>query len=104
VLSDSGAMTQCKKSGLFSTTLPFEEPHTMDKKPSQRTTPPKPHAQGMGGKLDNDVNKPGAQQPTQKNEARRTAVSRSDRESLVGSHNQTRTRKGSTGRPPGAAR
>jgi hypothetical protein len=76
----------------------------MDKKPSQRTTPPKPHAQGMGGKLDNDVNKPGAQQTTQKNEARRTAVSRSDRESLVGSHNQTRTRKGSTGRPPGAAR
>jgi hypothetical protein len=76
----------------------------MDKKPLQRTTPPKPHAQGMGGKLENDVNKVGAQQPTQKNEARRTAVSRSDRESLVGSQNQTRTRKGSVNRPPGVAR
>lgn len=76
----------------------------MDKKPLQRTTPPKPHAQGMGGKLDNDVNKLGAQQPTQKNEARRTALSRSDRESLVGSQNQARTRKGSTNRPPGATR
>jgi hypothetical protein len=76
----------------------------MDKKSSQRITPPKPHAQGMGGKLDNDVNKAGAQQPTQKNEPRRTAVSRSDRESLVSSQNQTRTRKGSSSRPPGIAR
>jgi hypothetical protein len=84
--------------------LTFEEPHTMDKKPLQRTTPPKPHAPGMGGKLDNDVNKAGAQPLTQKNEPRRTAVSRSDRESLVGSQNQTRVRKGSANRPPGATR
>jgi hypothetical protein len=84
--------------------LAFEEPHTMDKKPLQRTTPPKPHAPGLGGKLENDVNKAGAQQPTQKNEPRRTAVSRSDRESLIGSQNQTRTRKGSTSRQPGTTR
>jgi hypothetical protein len=30
--------------------LAFEEPHTMDKKPLQRTIPPKPHAPGLGGK------------------------------------------------------
>ena len=47
-----------------------------------------------GGKVANDSNKSGAQNPTQKNEGRRTPESREDRQSHVGSDNQTQARKG----------
>ncbi|MDO9278433.1 MAG: hypothetical protein Q7U05_07705 [Polaromonas sp.] len=73
----------------------------MDKKQLQRMNQPKPHAPGMGGKLENDANKAGHQKPTQKNEGRRTAISRSDRETLLGSQNQTSARKGRISRPNG---
>jgi hypothetical protein len=73
----------------------------MHKKPLPNVNQRKAHAPGMGGKLENDVNKVGLQKPTQKNEGRRTAISRSDRSSLVGSQNQTRARKGKISRPPG---
>ena len=49
------------------------------------------------GKVENDFNKVGEQKPTQKNEGRRTPQSRHDRESQVGSHNQTQSRKGGGG-------
>lgn len=73
----------------------------MDKKSLPNQNQRKANSPGMGGKLENDVNKMGLQKPTQKNEGRRTAVSRSDRSSLVGSQNQTRARKGKITRPPG---
>lgn len=46
------------------------------------------------GKVENDRNKPGAQGATQKNEAQRSPLSRSDRESQVGT-NQSQARRGS---------
>lgn len=49
------------------------------------------------GKVANDNNQQGGQQPTQKNEGKRTPQSRSDRESQAGSDNQSQTRKGSAG-------
>ena len=42
-------------------------------------------------------NKVGTQQPTQKNEGRRTPDSRNDRESQAGSSNQAQQRRGRTG-------
>jgi hypothetical protein len=51
----------------------------------------------LSGKADNDFNKQGSQNPTQRNEGRRTPQSRSDRESQVGSHNQSQTRQGGPG-------
>ncbi len=50
------------------------------------------------GKVANDHNKVGEQALTQKNEARRTSDSRSDREAHLGSSNQTQSRRGNTGR------
>ncbi len=61
----------------------------------------KPSMQGAGGKVENDHNKSGAQPATQKNEAQRTPLSRSDRESKVGSDNQVRARMGGPGAPMG---
>ncbi|MBI2769086.1 MAG: hypothetical protein HYX47_05665 [Burkholderiales bacterium] len=46
------------------------------------------------GKVMNDFNKTGEQRPTQKNEGQRTPESRNDRESHLGSHNQTTERRG----------
>ena len=46
------------------------------------------------GKVENDHNRQGHQPPTQKNEAQRTPASRHDRESQVGSSNQTQSRQG----------
>jgi len=46
------------------------------------------------GKVDNDHNKQGEQPTTQKNEAQRTPASRHDRESQVGSGNQSQERRG----------
>jgi hypothetical protein len=50
------------------------------------------------GKVANDHNKVGEQDLTQKNEAKRTSDSRSDREAHIGSGNQTQSRQGNTGR------
>ena len=50
------------------------------------------------GKVANDHNKVGEQPLTQKNEARRTPDSRTDREAHLGSSNQTQSRRGNTGR------
>jgi hypothetical protein len=49
------------------------------------------------GKVENDHNKQGDQEPTQKNEAKRTPDSRSDRESNIGGSNQNQSRRGTTG-------
>ncbi len=40
----------------------------------------------QSGKIDNDFNQQGEQAPTQKNEGRRTPVSRHDRESKIGNN------------------
>jgi hypothetical protein len=53
---------------------------------------------GHGGKVENDFNQMGEQKPTQRNEGKRTANSRSDRESHVGGSNQLQSRRGNTGR------
>jgi hypothetical protein len=50
------------------------------------------------GKVANDHNKVGEQALTQKNEAKRTSGSRTDREAHLGSSNQTQSRRGNTGR------
>ncbi len=50
------------------------------------------------GKVANDHNKVGEQPLTQKNEAKRTPDSRTDREAHIGSGNQTQSRRGATGR------
>jgi hypothetical protein len=44
------------------------------------------------GKVENEHNKLGHQKPTQKNEGRRTPLSRHDRESHIGGENQTQER------------
>ena len=49
------------------------------------------------GKVMNDFNKTGAQPVTQKNEGNRTPKSRSDRETKIGSHNQSTERRGGSG-------
>jgi hypothetical protein len=58
-----------------------------------RSTQRKPNKQGSGGKLANDLNKLGAQSPTQKNQGRRTPLSRSDRLVLRGADNQSHSRR-----------
>ena len=58
----------------------------------------------MTGKVENDFNKQGEQATTQKNEARRTPESRSDRESHLGSDNQTNARRGVTSGQPNKGR
>ena len=50
------------------------------------------------GKVANDHNKAGDQALTQKNEAKRTPESRTDREAHLGSGNQTQSRRGNTAR------
>lgn len=50
-----------------------------------------------GGKVDNDTNKAGDHPATQLNQGKRTPQSRSDRESHVGSANQTQERRKSGG-------
>ena len=52
---------------------------------------------GHGGKVENDTNKTGDQEPTQKNEGRRTPQSRNHREAHIGSGNQTQSRRGNSG-------
>lgn len=48
---------------------------------------------GLYGKVENDFNKIGQEKPTQKNEGRRTPLSRHDRESQIG-NNQSQVRRG----------
>jgi hypothetical protein len=66
--------------------------HTMSKTPH-----PHDQQEAQSGKVANDSNKAGEQAPTQKNEAQRTPQSRSDRESQVGSGNQSQSRRGGAG-------
>lgn len=53
------------------------------------------------GKVVNDHNKVGEQAVTQKNEAKRTSNSRTDREAHIGGGNQTQARKGNSGAKTG---
>lgn len=53
------------------------------------------------GKVENDHNRQGGQDPTQKNEGRRTPHSRHDRDAHIGSGNQVRSRQGAAGSPSG---
>lgn len=52
----------------------------------------------QSGKVENDTNKLGEQDPTQLNQGQRTPASRSDRESQVGGSNQSQSRRA----PPGS--
>ena len=49
------------------------------------------------GKVENDTNKLGEQDPTQINQGKRTPESRSNRESHVGGSNQSQSRRGPAG-------
>jgi hypothetical protein len=53
--------------------------------------------QGGTGKVANDHNKSGAQEPTQTNQPRRTPESRHDRETQAGTHNVVQARTGGKG-------
>ena len=69
----------------------------------QYKIPPQDKQAPMTGKSENDFNKQGTEKPTQKNQGKRTAHSRHDRESQVGGSNQSQARKGgpnSSGAPP----
>ena len=69
----------------------------MSKKQTQDDNQPQGEESGHGGKVENNTNKTGAHEPTQKNEGRRTPQSRHDRESHIGSGNQTQSRRGNSG-------
>ena len=69
----------------------------MSNKAKANQSNPKDRQVPMTGKSENDFNKQGEQKPTQKNEGRRTPESRHDRETQVGSQNQTQARKGAGG-------
>ena len=53
----------------------------------------------QSGKVENDTNKVGEQEPTQLNQGQRTPNSRSDREAHVGGSNQSQSRRGPAGSP-----
>ncbi|MFN3570766.1 MAG: hypothetical protein ACK4VX_10870 [Polaromonas sp.] len=61
------------------------------------TSKPRDAQAPHSGKVANDHNKVGEQAPTQKNQGERTPESRSDRESQVGSGNQSQSRRGGAG-------
>lgn len=63
-----------------------------------KTQNPRDEQEPQTGKVANDHNKVGEQPLTQKNEAKRTSKSRTDREAHLGSSNQTQSRRGNTGR------
>ncbi len=63
---------------------------TKSQNPADQQTP-------QTGKVENDHNKVGNTEPTQKNEGKRTPDSRSDRESNIGGNNQNQSRRGTTG-------
>jgi hypothetical protein len=64
---------------------------------AKRKLNPRDKQAALSGKVENDTNKLGEQRPTQKNEGRRTPESRHDRESQLGSQNQSRARRGNPG-------
>jgi len=49
------------------------------------------------GKVENDTNKLGDQDPTQLNQGQRTSDSRTDREAHIGGSNQSQSRRGPVG-------
>ena len=51
------------------------------------------------GKVENDTNKLGEQDPTQLNQGQRTSDSRTDREAHIGGGNQSQSRRGPAGSP-----
>lgn len=63
-------------------------------KKAEAANPTPDQQAARSGKVENDFNKVGEQAPTQKNEGKRTPESRHDRESHIGSQNQTQVRKG----------
>lgn len=63
-----------------------------------KTQNPRDEQEPQTGKVANDHNKVGEQPLTQKNEAKRTSTSRTDREAHLGSSNQTQSRRGNTSR------
>ena len=63
-----------------------------------KTQNPREEQEPHTGKVAHDHNKVGEQPLTQKNEAKRTSKSRTDREAHLGSSNQTQSRRGNTGR------
>jgi hypothetical protein len=69
----------------------------MSKKARANNANPADRQAPLSGKVENDFNKLGEQKPTQKNEGKRTPESRHDRETHVGSQNQTQARKGAGG-------
>ncbi|MDA8454962.1 hypothetical protein M4R22_09320 [Acidovorax sp. GBBC 3334] len=56
------------------------------------------------GKVENDHNRQGQQEPTQKNEGQRTPQSRHDRDAHIGSGNQVQSRQGQAGSSQGGQR
>jgi len=57
---------------------------------------PRDKQTGQAGKVENDNNKMGDQEATQKNQGQRTPQSRRDRESQIGGSNQSQARRGTT--------
>lgn len=74
----------------------------MTKKARANNDNPRDKQAPLSGKVENDFNKMGEQEPTQINEGQRTPDSRHDREAHVGSQNQTQARRGAanSGVPP----
>ena len=60
---------------------------------------PRDKQEPQTGKVENDTNKLGEQEPTQLNQGKRTSESRSDREAHVGGSNQSQSRRGAAGSP-----
>lgn len=60
---------------------------------------PRDNQEPHSGKVENDANKMGDQEPTQLNQGQRTPDSRSDREAHVGGSNQSQSRRGPVGSP-----
>jgi len=81
-------------SACLKTLSPFakETPMTSKQNPQDKQTP-------NTGKVENDTNKQGEQEPTQLNQGKRTPESRSDREAHVGGSNQSQSRRGPAGSP-----
>jgi hypothetical protein len=70
--------------------------HSKERTMSSSKQNPRDKQPGETGKVANDANKLGEQEPTQKNQGKRTPESRSDRESQIGSSNQSQARRGAT--------
>jgi hypothetical protein len=65
----------------------------------EKSTQRKALTPGSGRKTANDRNKVGAQPPTQKNQGKRTPLSRDDRQAHLGADNQSRERRRQQGGP-----